>query len=339
MAFTLPSNKTFIIAEAGINHNGDIALARRMVDIALESGADAVKFQMFDVDELLSPSAPLADYQQKSGEENQYEMLRRTQLSAEAFRELHSYAQEKGIIFIVTPFDAASAHFLFDLPVPAIKIPSGEITNIPFLKEVAAMHLYTIISTGMCTMDEVRTAADIFRAAGTDFALLHCVSSYPAPLEQINLRAMDLMREEFNVPVGYSDHTQGIEVALAAVARGAAIIEKHFTLDRTMAGPDHSASLEPTELAAMVRGIRIIEQAVGRKEKQCQPCEQDVRSMARRSVVLRTPQPAGTHLTADMLTCKRPGTGIAPADIERVARRITARDLTADTPLLEQDLR
>lgn len=338
MSFALPSGKTFIIAEAGINHNGDATLARRMIDVAIESGADAVKFQMFDVDELLSPSAPLADYQQKSGEENQYEMLRRTQLSTETFRELHAYAQEKGILFIVTPFDAASAHFLFDLPVPAIKIPSGEITNIPFLKEVAAMHRYTIISTGMCDMDEVRTATDIFHNAGTDFALLHCVSSYPAPFEQINLCAMDLMREEFGVPVGYSDHTQGIEVALAAVARGAAIIEKHFTLDRTLPGPDHSASLEPAELAAMVRGIRIIEQAVGKKEKQCQPCEQDVRNMARRSVALKHAVSAGTTLTENMLTTKRPGTGIAPANLASVIGRITQHDLHADIPLTDSDL-
>lgn len=338
----LTVGSVYVIAEAGVNHNGDPALARQLVDVASNAGADAVKFQLFNPDEIVSDTAPLAEYQERSGEDSQKEMLKRLTLPLDEYRQLKVYAERKGIDFITTPFDAVSARFLAGLGVRAIKIPSGEITNIPFLEQVATLRIFTIISTGMSTIWEIREAVEPFKSEGTPYALLHCVSSYPAPIDQINLRAMETLRGEFNVPVGYSDHTEGIDVAVTAVALGAQILEKHFTLDRTMPGPDHAASLEPDALKEMMRIIKdtkllksfpTTEAALGSSEKRCQPCELNTRDVARRSVVIAMDVAAGQTLTARMLSIKRPGTGITPKDLPTVIGKKTKNALCAGTVL------
>lgn len=342
MTFRLPDGQVYIIAEAGVNHNGDPALARRLVDVAADAGADAVKFQLFDPDEIVSDHAPLAEYQERSGEGSQKEMLKRLTLPLDEYRQLKAYAESKGIDFITTPFDAESARFLASLGVKAIKIPSGEITNIPFLEDVASLHIFTIISTGMSTLEEVQEAVEPFVRKGTPFALLHCVSSYPAPHNQIHLKAMETLRREFSVPVGYSDHTEGIDVAITAVRLGAQILEKHFTLDRTMIGPDHAASLEPPELKEMIRVIRdaqalrtfpIVQEAMGSGEKKCQPCEENTRAVARRSLVLRRALRAGERLTPEVLGIIRPGTGLPPREFDRVVGRVLTCNVAEGTPL------
>lgn len=338
----LQPGHVFVIAEAGVNHNGDPMLARKLIDAAVAAGADAVKFQLFDPDELTSEAAPLADYQKRSESVSQTEMLRRLALTQDDFRKLASYAKTKKIHFIVTPFDIASARFLVSLGVPALKIPSGELTNIPFLHQVGELGVFTILSTGMATMQEVHDAIRPFQKKETPFALLHCVSAYPAPVDQINLRAMETLKKEFNVPVGYSDHTQGIDVSILAAALGAEIIEKHFTLDRGMKGPDHAASLEPDELAEMIRIMRdpaalqntpTADPAIGTGEKRCQPCEENVRAVARRSVVVTRDLATGTVLTTDMLAIKRPGTGIPPKDWKMTVGKRLKKALAAGSVL------
>ena len=348
MSFLLPENRAYIIAEAGVNHDGKIAKARKLIDIAAAAGADAVKFQIFTTDEIISKNAPLAEYQKRAGEQSQYAMVKRLELPYEAFRELKIYAEGKGLDFIVTPFDAASAAFLASLGVKALKIPSGEVTNIPFLENVAALKIFTIISTGMSTLEEIADAVAPFETAKTPYALLHCVSSYPAPIEQINLRAMKTLEEAFHVPVGYSDHTKGIDVAVTAAKLGARIIEKHFTLNKHDPGPDHAASLEPDELREMIRIMKdknvlqnagLAQEALGTGEKKCQPCEENVRLVARRSVVMARDAAAGTVLTDDMLAIKRPGTGIAPKRHGDVVGKTLTKDLAADTPVTADVLR
>lgn len=338
----LPEHRPYVIAEAGVNHDGRVEKALQLIDIAAEARADAVKFQLFDPEEIVSVQAPLAAYQERSGEENQYRMLRRLALPRETYRSLKEHAEQRGIDFITTPFDAASAQFLANLSVKAMKIPSGEITNLPFLQSVASLHIFTVISTGMATLDEVREAVEPFSRAGTPYALLHCVSAYPAPIDQINLRAMETLHREFGVPVGYSDHTEGTAIAITAAKLGARIIEKHFTISREDPGPDHAASLEPRELIEMIRIMRdqralqeapLVDEALGTEEKRCQPCEEDVRTVARRSVVLTQEVAAGAMLTATMLTLKRPGTGIAPKNLlETIGKKVT-KDLPAGTIL------
>ncbi len=346
--FLLPSGRAYVIAEAGPNHNGDPALARQLVDKAAEAGSDAVKFQLFDLDEIVSDQTPLADYQKRSGESNQKEMLRSLLLPHDVFRSLKSHAEQKGMDFLTTPFDAGSAEFLASLGVKAMKIGSGEITNLPFLRKVAALGVYMILSTGMSTLEEVRDAVAIFADAGTPYALLHCVSAYPAPVDQINLRVMETLRSEFTVPVGYSDHTLGIDVAVTAAVLGAEIIEKHFTLDRTMTGPDHAASLEPDELKEMIRIIKdpaalkqstIVQEALGTGEKKCQPCELNTRDVARRSLVLTRDGKVGETITKDMIAIKRPGTGIAPKELETVIGRTLARAMPVGAVLIRESIR
>ncbi|MEA2031577.1 MAG: N-acetylneuraminate synthase, partial [candidate division Zixibacteria bacterium] len=251
--------RTFIIAEAGVNHNGNLELAKQLVDIAAKAGADAVKFQTFKAEKVVTPDSPKADYQLQATEESesQYEMLRKLELSHEQHVELMSYCRKQKIIFMSTPFDRESADFLYELSVPVFKIGSGEITNLPFLEYVSGKGKPVILSTGMSYLSEVDEAVKVVRKAGCErFVLLHCVSNYPAAAQDVNLQAMHTMATAFQVPVGYSDHTLGIEVSMAAVALGACVIEKHFTIDRTLLGPDHQASLEPDELSAMVKGIR-----------------------------------------------------------------------------------
>jgi N,N'-diacetyllegionaminate synthase len=323
----------FVIAEAGVNHNGDPALARALIDAAADSSADAVKFQTFRTSALTSRTAPKAAYQIEAtgAGESQSEMLMRLELSTETLRALQAHATARGIVFFSTPFDEASADTLGALGVPMFKIPSGEITNLPLLRHIAAKGKPIILSTGMSTVDEVASAlAAIGDVADVPVAILHCVSAYPAPVGEVNLRAMDALRDRFGRPVGLSDHTLGLEIALAAVARGAAIVEKHLTLDKNLPGPDHRASLEPAEMAALVRGIRNIEAALGDGIKRPMPSELDTRRVARKSLVAARALRAGEELVKDAVAVKRPGTGISPAELERALGRRVRRDLAAD---------
>ena len=322
----------FVIAEAGVNHNGDSVLARQLIDAAVASGADAVKFQTFSAERLVTRDAPQAEYQRRNigVEESQFAMLKRLELSPAMHRELLDYCALRGILFLSTPFEEESADFLDALGVPAFKIPSGEITNLPFLDHVARKGKPLIVSTGMSTLAEVEDAVTCIRAAGNKrLALLHCVSNYPAVAADINLRAMDTLRKRFDVPTGYSDHTDGIEIALAAVARGAEIIEKHFTLSRTLPGPDHKASLEPAELAALVAGIRRIEASLGDGIKRPVEAEKSTAAVARKSIVAKRDLPAGTILTREDLLIQRPGTGISPARLDAIVGRCTRSALRA----------
>lgn len=306
----------FIIAEAGVNHNGSLETAKRLIDIAIYSGADAVKFQTFKADCLVAGNARKADYQLKTTDvnESQYEMLRHLELSYEAHHELFEYCEKRDILFMSTPFDEKSVDFLTDLGVAAFKIPSGEITNLPFLIHVASKGKPLIVSTGMTNLGEVETAVKAIESRGNrDIVLLQCVSNYPAAPEDANLRAMQTMATSFGVPVGYSDHTKGIEVAIAAVALGACVIEKHFTLDRNMDGPDHRASVEQEELKALVKGIRNVETAMGNGRKEPVVSEANTAAVARKSLVAARYISAGTKLTEALIDIKRPGTGISPA--------------------------
>lgn len=314
----------FVVAEAGVNHNGDPRLAKRLVDVAVEARADAVKFQTFRAERLVTPLAPKADYQLETtgASESQFEMLHRLELSHEAHRELVSYCRQRGIFFMSTPFDEESADFLYELPVEVFKIPSGEITNLSFLAHVARKGRPMIVSTGMSSLSEVEKAVCTIKNSGNlDLVLLQCVSNYPADPADANLRAMQTMATEFNVPVGYSDHTPGIEVALAAVALGACVIEKHFTLDRTLLGPDHRFSLEPNELTALVRGIRIVEASLGHGRKEPAASEANIAVVVRRSLVAARDIRAGVTLTDEMIAIRRPGTGLPPAMRSRLVGR------------------
>jgi N-acetylneuraminate synthase len=331
----------FIIAEAGVNHNGDIQLANRLVDVAAEAGADAVKFQTFKADRVVSAAAPKAEYQLQTTDpmESQLEMLQRLELSPEAHCELRAYCQERGVLFMSTPFDEESANLLDELGVPVFKIGSGEITNWPFLEYVARKGKPIILSTGMSYLSEVDEAVRVIREAGCDqLVLLHCVSNYPADPADVNLRAIQTMATAFQVPVGYSDHTPGIEVALAAVALGACAIEKHFTIDKNLPGPDHRASLEPPELQALVTGIRTVELALGNGTKRPASSEADSRLIVRRSLVAAFNIPKGTVIRSDMLRAVRPAGGIAPALIEHVIGRRTRQTLMADQLITWSDL-
>lgn len=326
----------FIIAEAGVNHNGDLDLARRLIDAAAEAGADAVKFQTFVADRLVTRAAPKAEYQRQTTDaaESQYAMLKRLELSPEAHRDLVNWSRARGLVFLSTPFDPQSADLLESFGMPVFKVGSGELTDLPFLAHIARKGRPMIISTGMSWLSEVEQAVRIVREAGQDqVALLHCVSNYPALTQDVNLRAIDTLRQAFGVPVGFSDHTAGIAVAMAAVARGACIIEKHFTLDRTLPGPDHQASLEPNEFAAMVRGVREVEEALGDGVKRPMAAELNTRAVARKSVVALVDIKCGCPLTREMLGVRRPGTGIAPADLDRLIGRTLCQDVKADTVL------
>jgi N,N'-diacetyllegionaminate synthase len=328
-----PGRPVFVIAEAGVNHNGDAAMARALIDAAADSAADAVKFQTFRTSALTSRTAPKAAYQIEAtgAGESQSEMLMRLELSTETLRALQAHAAARGIVFFSTPFDEASADTLAALGVPMFKIPSGEITNLPLLRHIAAKGKPIILSTGMSTLDEVAQAlAAIGDVADVPVAILHCVSAYPAPVGEVNLRAMDALRDRFGRPVGLSDHTLGLEIALAAVARGAAIVEKHLTLDKNLPGPDHRASLEPAEMAALVHGIRNVEAALGDGVKRPMPSELDTRRVARKSLVAARALRAGEELVKDAVAVKRPGTGISPAELERALGRRVRRDLAAD---------
>jgi N,N'-diacetyllegionaminate synthase len=335
-----PGQPVFVIAEAGVNHNGDLKLARALIDVAVEAGADAVKFQTFRADRLVTPDAPKAEYQrQATGDaESQFEMLRRLELSADAHHELQSYCHERGIIFLSTPFDEEAVDLLDELGVPAFKISSGDLTNSPLLEHVASKGKPVILSTGMSELSELIEAVSVLNMAGCDNpVLLHCVSNYPAQPPEVNLRAMQTMRSAFDVPVGFSDHTEGIDVTLAAVALGACVIEKHFTMDRTLPGPDHRASLEPAELRELVRSIRRVENALGSGRKVPAPSEIETAKVARRSLVAARDIPAGATLERDMVVIRRPGTGMSPAMLNTLIDLEAAQEISSGT-LLEPEM-
>jgi N-acetylneuraminate synthase/N,N'-diacetyllegionaminate synthase len=329
-----------VIAEGGVNHNGSVELALRLVDAAADAGADAVKFQTFSADALASPEAPQAIYQaQRAAAASQVEMLRRLELPGDAWAALRDRAGERGMIFLSTPFDLASVGLLAGLEVPAFKVGSGDLTNLVLLRAVAAHGRPLLLSTGMATMDEVAAAVADLRAHGDPpLVLLQCTSAYPADAEEANLAAMATLREAFGVPVGYSDHTMGINVAIAAAALGAAVIEKHLTLDRSMSGPDHAASLEPDAFAEMVRGVREAAAALGDGIKAPRPGEADAAAVARRSLVVTRHVPAGEVLGEADLDAMRPAGGISPLRLDEVAGRRAARDLEARTLLRPDDL-
>ena len=326
------SPSCFIIAEAGVNHNGDLAIAKLLVDAAVDSGANAVKFQAFRADELASVDAPKAQYQLAGSEktESQLTMLKRLELPSSAYIELSRYCALKKILFLASPFDVGSVDLLDSLGMPYFKIASGEITNYPLLRYVARKGRPILLSTGMSTMEEVRSAIEFISQTGNkDVILLHCVTEYPAPVEAANLRAMIAMRDECHLPVGYSDHTIGVEVALAAVAIGATVLEKHLTLDRDMKGPDHRASLDPAEFKRMVELIRNIESAMGDGVKSPAQCEVANRVVARRSICAAVSITSGEVIRQEMLAYKRPGKGISPRHFEKVIGRRAMRNYQA----------
>ena len=336
-----PGQRCFVIAEAGVNHNGDIALACRLVDAAADAGADAVKFQTFRADLITTFDAPKAEYQRHTTAEDQsqHDMLAALELSEEDHVTLIHHCKARRIEFLSSPFDTYSADMLVRLGVPAIKLGSGELTNRPLLQHVAALNLPLLLSTGMSEIDEVRAALEVVHAVGSQrVALLHCVSAYPADPAQANLHAIATLAQAFGLPVGWSDHCFGIEVTLAAVALGACVIEKHITLDRHMPGPDHRASTEPAEFAQMVEMIHEISAALGDGQKRPMPCEVDTRTVARRSIVTAAAIDRGQSLTADLLAALRPAHGICPMRIEELIGRRAARDLPAGHVLHWDDL-
>ena len=321
----------FIIAEAGVNHNGSIKLAYKLIDVASASGADAVKFQTFKADNLLSKNAQKADYQKETTDvsESQFDMIKKFELDEKAHKELIAYCQEKGIMFLSTPFDHDSIDMLKNLGLEIFKIPSGEITNLPYLRHIGSLNKQIVLSTGMSNLEEVRAALNILINAGSskeNITVLHANTMYPTPMEDVNLNAMLTIHKEFDVDVGYSDHTLGIEVDIAAVAMGATCIEKHFTLDKTMDGPDHKASLEPEELKAMVSAIRNIEKALGGGEKKPSPSESVNIKAVRKSIVANENIKKGDLLTNENIAAKRPGDGISPMQWDEVIGMAASKD-------------
>ena len=342
-------NKVFVIAEAGVNHNGSLAMALQLVDAARAAGADAVKFQTFRAEDVVTPTARTAQYQRvNTGASSQFDMIKALELDDDQHRELAQHARRTGIEFFSTPFSLQAVDLLVSLGVARIKLPSGEITNKPLLQKAASTRLPLLMSSGMATLDEVRTAigwiTDRWRAdgpapaqsstsAGAPLVLLHCTSAYPAPADALNLRAITTMAAAFGLPVGYSDHSEGLEAAVAAVALGATVIEKHLTLDQALPGPDHRASADPQQFARMVQSIRQTEAMLGDGIKRPHPIEADTLDVARRSVVTSRDLPAGHMLTESDLVLRRPGTGIAPDQWDALPGRRLSRDVLANTCL------
>lgn len=329
------NKKVIIIAEAGVNHNGSYELAIKMVDEAKRAGADYVKFQTAKPELVISTFAPKAEYQKETtgAAESQLEMCKAIHLPLTDYKPLKEYCDKVGIGFMSTPFDLVSIDVLESLDMDYYKIPSGEITNLPYLRKIASKHRPVILSTGMCEVEEVEAALQVLEQGGvkrSDIIVLHCNTEYPTPMADVNLRAMDDLRRSLGVEVGYSDHTKGIEVPIAAVALGARVIEKHFTLDKTMEGPDHKASLEPDELKAMVDAIRNIEQALGDGHKHVSPSERKNMDIARKSIVAARDIRKGEVLTEENITTKRPGNGISPMRWDSVIGTTAIRDFGYD---------
>jgi N,N'-diacetyllegionaminate synthase len=330
----------FIIAEAGVNHNGLIKLAKELIDVAVESGADAVKFQTFKTENLVSKTAEKADYQKKTTDatESQFDMIKKLELDVKTHKELIVYCQEKDIMFLSTPFDRESIDLLSSLKMEIFKIPSGEITNLPYLRHIGSLGKQVVLSTGMSNIGEVGDALNILINAGTlkeNITVLHANTMYPTPMEDVNLNAMLTIQQEYGIAVGYSDHTLGIEVDIAAVAMGASIIEKHFTLDKTMDGPDHKASLGPKELKAMVCAIRNIEKSLGCFEKKVSSSESDNINIVRKSIVASQMIKKGDLLTDKNITVKRPGGGISPMKWDCIIGTIAVKDYQLDSMIID----
>jgi len=336
------AERVFVIAEAGVNHNGELDLALRLCDAARDAGADAVKFQTFRAEDLVLPGAPTAQYQvRQTGQQDQFALLQRLELSLEQHQAIKRHCDAIGIEFFSTPFSVHAVDLLLRLGVRRLKLSSGELTHRALVERAAAARLPLLVSTGMATMEEIREALGWIAAARGSLegvTVLHCTSAYPAPDEALNLRAMVTLAAELQVAVGYSDHSLGIEAALAATALGATAVEKHLTLDRTLPGPDHGASLEPAQFRAMVDGIRRVAAMLGDGVKAPSPEERDTARVARRSVVAASDIPAGAAIDAAMLACRRPATGIAPRDLDRVIGRRAARDIPAGTVLQWEQL-
>ena len=328
-------SSTKIIAEAGVNHNGSMESAKSLINVAAEAGADYVKFQTFKAETLVTQTADKAEYQKEltGAVETQFEMIKKLELDKEAHEELMNYCKQKKIQFLSTAFDHGSIKLLEKLDIPLYKIPSGEITNLPYLRHIGGMDMPIIMSTGMSTLDEVRDALNILLEAGAKkdkITILHCNTEYPTPMEDVNLKAMITIRDELGVNIGYSDHTLGIEIPVAAVAMGAKVIEKHFTLDRTMPGPDHAASLEPEELKAMVAAIRNIEKAMGDGVKKTSKSEDKNIHIVRKSIVAKKSIKKGELFSEENLTIKRPGTGISPMEWDNLINKKSKKDFDID---------
>lgn len=329
-------NSVYIIAEAGINHNGDLTRALKMVEVAAAAGADAIKFQTFKTENVISVSAPKAEYQKRTtgSEESQFEMAQKLELTFDDFRTLEKSSHAHGITFLSTAFDADCVDFLVNLGINIMKIPSGELTNLPYLRKVGGLRKKILLSTGMATLGEIETAIDVLTTSGTnytDITLLHCSTDYPTVMPDVNLTAMRTLHHAFKLPFGYSDHTLGIEVPIAAVALGAQVIEKHFTLDKSLPGPDHTASLNPEELTAMVTAIRNIEQALGDGIKRPARGESLNRAIARRSIVAARPIKKGENFTTENITVKRPGTGISPMRWDEILGKVATKNFPQDS--------
>ena len=328
-------SKVFIIAEAGVNHNGSTELAKKLIDVAVHSGADAVKFQTFKAENLVSKKAQKAEYQKQTtdSKESQFEMIKKLELDVDTHQALMAYCAEKNILFLSTPFDHDSINLLNKLELDIFKIPSGEITNSPYLKQIGALNKQVILSTGMANLGEIEAALAVLVSAGTQrkrITVLHANTMYPTPMEDVNLKAMQTIGQAFDIAYGYSDHTLGIEVDIAAVAMGASVIEKHFTLDKTMEGPDHKASLEPDELKAMVKAIRNIELALGSRVKQVSNSERPNMAVARKSLIAKIDIKQGEQFTENNLTIKRPGTGISPMRWDEMIGQTAQKNYLAD---------
>lgn len=328
-------SKVFIIAEAGVNHNGSTELAKKLIDVAVHSGADAIKFQTFKAENLVSKKAQKAEYQKQTtdSKESQFEMIKKLELDVDTHQALMAYCAEKNILFLSTPFDHDSINLLNKLGLDIFKIPSGEITNLPYLKQIGALNKQVILSTGMANLGEIEAALAVLVSAGTQrkrITVLHANTMYPTPMEDVNLKAMQTIGQAFDIAYGYSDHTLGIEVDIAAVAMGASVIEKHFTLDKTMEGPDHKASLEPDELKAMVKAIRNIELALGSRVKQVSNSERPNMAVARKSLIAKIDIKQGEQFTENNLTIKRPGAGISPMRWDEVIGQTAQKNYLAD---------
>jgi len=333
MKVGISMNKTLIIAEAGVNHNGKLELAKKLVDAAKIAGADIIKFQTFISKNVVSRNAKKAEYQKRNqiNDESQLEMVQKLELSFSEFTELDHYCKHKGIEFMSTAFDFDSIDFLDGLEMDKWKIPSGEITNLPYLMKIASLKKPVILSTGMSNMEDIESAIKVLKDNGTgELTVLHCTTEYPTPFKDVNLKAMNTIKDTFGVKIGYSDHTKGIEVPIAAVALGATVIEKHFTLDRNMEGPDHKASLEPDELKVMVDSIRHIELALGNGMKQPAESEKKNMAIARKSIIASRDIKAGELFTEENLTVKRPGDGISPMKWFEVIGKTATRDFEED---------
>jgi N-acetylneuraminate synthase/N,N'-diacetyllegionaminate synthase len=330
----------FIIAEAGVNHNSDIRLAKKLIDVAKEAGTDAVKFQTFKSEEIVTPDAEQARYQTENigKKESQLEMLKRLELSYSDFEKLKKYCDKKGIIFLSTPHSCQEDVDLVAELCPAIKVGSGDLTNLPILKYIAKKKLPVILSTGMANLEEVKEAIEVILPINKELILLHCTTNYPTALNEVNLKAILTLKKEFNLPVGYSDHTEGIEVSLVAAVLGACVIEKHFTLDKNLPGPDHKASLEPDELKEMVKTIRDMEKALGNGIKKPTKSEEKIKKVGRKSIVAKVDIPKGTKIIQDMLIIKRPGTGIEPKYLYKVIGKIVRKNIKRETLIKFKDL-